>query len=180
MTYKSIIKSFRPNIVESFRSFNHLIEMRDDGIVLVDRKETQYSSLEEARTNIKEEHIAKQLETEVSTHLYEEISTAQVANIIKEHHDVKVTDTLVESYLNLASSKMFSIDPVVQQIRSINKLDKLVEGKLHYVLEDESIVTISEQTQERLNNLLSDKTEVIEYMRESKDNFMRIVELTEE
>ena len=75
---------------------------------------------------------------------------------------------------------MFSVDPVVHSIRSLNKLDRLVEGKLHYVLKDESIVAISESTQERLNNLLQNQTEIIEYMRESKDNFMYVIAKLEE
>jgi hypothetical protein len=75
---------------------------------------------------------------------------------------------------------MFSVDPVVQDIRLLNKLDRLVEGKLHYVLKDDSIVAISEHTQSRLNNLLQNQTEIIEYMRESKENFFHVLEQIEE
>ena len=75
---------------------------------------------------------------------------------------------------------MFSVDPVVQDIRSLNKLDRLVEGKLHYVLSDDTIVAISEHTQSRLNNLLQNQTEIIEYMRESKENFFHVLEQIEE
>jgi len=59
-------------------------------------------------------------------------------------------------------------------------LDKIVEGKIHYVLDDETIIAISEQTQERLNNLLSKQTEIIEYMRESSSNFLHVLEQIEE
>lgn len=123
---------------------------------------------------------ARSLEEQASKELYEELSDKTVANIIKEYHEVKVTDTLVESYKELASSHMFSVDPVVQRIRSLNKLDRLVENKLHYVLSDESIVAISEATQERLNNLLQNQTEIIEHMRESKENFMYVLTKLEE
>ena len=75
---------------------------------------------------------------------------------------------------------MFSVDPVVQSIRSLNKLDRLVEGKLHYVLNDEAIVTIDERTQVRLNNLLQNQKEIIEYMRESKENFFHVLRKLEE
>jgi hypothetical protein len=75
---------------------------------------------------------------------------------------------------------MFSVDPVVQGIRSLNKLDRLIEGKLHYVLNDDSIVTIDEQTQEHLNKLLQNQTEIIEYMRESKENFFHVLSKIEE
>ena len=120
------------------------------------------------------------LEEQAKKELYEELSDKTIANIIKECHDIKVTDTLVESYKELASSNMFSVDPVVQKIRSINKLDRLVEGKLHYVLADNSIVAINEETQDRLNKLLLNQTEIIEYMRESKEHFFHVLEQIEE
>ena len=120
------------------------------------------------------------LEEQAKKELYEELSDKTIANIITEHHDIKVTHTLIESYKELASSHMFSIDPVVQEIRSINKLDRLVERKIHYVLSDGSIVAISEATQDLLNNLLLGQHEVIEYMRESKDNFIYVLQKLEE
>ena len=123
---------------------------------------------------------APSLEEQATKELYEELSEKTIANIIREYHDIKVTDTLVESYKQLASSNIFSVDPVVQEIRSINKLDRLIENKLHYVLKDDSIVAISENTQERLNNLLQNQTEIIEYMRESKENFMHVLSKLEE
>jgi hypothetical protein len=181
MRYYDLSKSLkRPDVVESIRSHLHLIERTSDDIVLIDGKETEFNSLEEARQHIKNEYTSHKLEEQVSKDLYEDLSDITVANIIKEYHDVKVTDTLIENYISLASSHMFSVDPVVQKIRSLNKLDRLVEGKLHYVLSDESIVTIEETTQEHLNNLLQNQTEIIEYMRESKENFMHVLELIEE
>ena len=181
MNYYQFTKSFKKaGIVESARSYRQLIEKTEDGIVLVNGAETPFKSLEEARQNIKQEHINQQLEAEVSKGLYEELSDTKVANIIKEHHNVKVTDTLIESYIKLASSNVFSVDPVVQEIRSLNKLDRLIENKLHYVLDDETIVTIDERTQERLNKLLHNQTEIIEYMRESKENFFHVLTQIEE
>lgn len=181
MRYYDLSKSLkRPDVVESIRSHLHLIERTSDDTILIDGKETEFNSLEEARRHIKNEYTSHKLEEQVSKDLYEDLSDITVANIIKEYHDVKVTDTLIENYISLASSHMFSVDPVVQKIRSLNKLDRLVEGKLHYVLSDQSIVTIDETTQERLNNLLQNQTEIIEYMRESKENFMHVLELIEE
>jgi len=164
---------------EVLRSYGRLIEMVD-GTVTIDGEPTKFKSLEEARLDVKQEYTAQKIEEQVSKELYEEISDAKVASIIKEYHDVKVTDTLIETYIQLASSNMFSVDPVVQDIRALNKLDRIVEGKLHYVLADDSIVAISEQTQERLNKLLGNQTEIIEYMRESKENFLSVLEQIEE
>ena len=181
MIYSKFIKSLnRPDVVESIRSYQHLIEKTQDAKILINKQETEFTSIEEARQYVKQEYISKKLEEQISTELYEDISENKVANIIKEYHDVKVTDTLIENYIQLASSRIFSIDPVVQEIRKLNKLDNLVEGKLHYVLDDESIVAIDESTQEQLNNLLQDQQDVIQYMRESKDHFMYVVEKLEE
>jgi hypothetical protein len=124
--------------------------------------------------------IKRPLKEEVVKETYEEIPDTKVAEIIKEYHDVKVTDTLIETYLELASSNIFSVDPVICELRKYNKLDRLIEGKVHYILQDESIVAISEATQERLNKLLQGKTEIIEYMREGKTNFLYALEKLEE
>jgi hypothetical protein len=181
MRYFDLTKSLkRPDVVESIRSHLHLIEKTSDDKIFVNGELTDFTSLEEARQQIKSEYTSHKLEEQVSKELYEDLSDITVANIIKEYHDVKVTDTLIENYISLASSHMFSVDPVVQKIRSLNKLDRLIEGKLHYVLSDDSIVTIDERTQECLNNLLQNQTEIIEYMRESKENFMHVLGLIEE
>jgi len=181
MRYYDLSKSLkRPDVVESIRSHMHLIEKTSENKILIDGQETEFTNFEEARQHIKSEYTSHKLEEQVSKELYEDLSDITIANIIKEYHDVKITDTLIENYISLASSHMFSIDPVVQKIRSLNKLDRLVEGKLHYVLSDDSIVMIDERTQECLNNLLQNQTEIIEYMRESKENFFYVLERIEE
>ncbi len=181
MYYTEFVKSIkRSNVVESTRSYRQLIERTDDDKVFINGVETEFKSLEEARKYIKDDYISHQLEEEVSKELYEELSYNTIATIIKEYHDIKVTDKLIETYLQLASSNMFSVDPVVHKIRSLNKLDRIVENKLHYVLADNSIVAINEVTQDRLNTLLANQTDIIEYMRESKENFFHVLEQIEE
>lgn len=181
MRYSDFTKQFkRAGVVETTRSYGQLIEKLDEGKVLINGIETEFKSVEEARQYIKQDYISHQLAEEVSTEAYEELSEEKLANIIKEHYDVKVTDTLIESYKQLASSRIFSIDPVILEIRSLNKLDRLIEGKLHYVLNDQSIVAISESTQSRLNNMLQGHQDVIEYMRESKENFTYVLSKIEE
>lgn len=118
------------------------------------------------------EHVVE----EVAKETYEEIPNTKVAEIIKEYHEVRVTDTLIESYLELASSNQFSVDPVICELRKYNKLDRIVEGKIHYTLNDNTVVAISEATQELLNKLLQGQTEIIDYMRESKEKFLHVIE----
>ena len=117
MQYKDFVSSFRKAGVEqTVRCFSHLIEKMETGEIIIAGNKTEYNTIEEARYSIKQNYISKQLEEQVSKELYEEISDNKIASIIKEHHDIKVTDTLIESYIQLASSHIFSVDPVVQEI----------------------------------------------------------------
>lgn len=181
MLYTQFTKSIqRSDVTESIRSFGHLIEMTVDGKVYVDKNETEFKSLDEARKYIKTNHFSEKLEVQISQEIYEEISDIRIANIIREHHEVKVTDTLIESYIALASSKIFTVDPVVHKIRALNKLDVVVENKLHYELNDGSVVAINSATQEILNNLLQNHNDIVEHMRESKENFLSVIEQIED
>lgn len=173
MHYSTFLKSMNGS---SIRSYGHLIQMDESGTVYVDNQATDYKSLEEARKHIIQENISLKLEEEVSKDLYEELSDTRIASIIKEYHDVKVTDTLIENYIKLASSSIFSVDPVVYDIRKLNRLDTIVEGKLHYVLDDSSVVAIDMRTQKHLNNVLESHIDIIEFMRESKENFLYVLE----
>lgn len=181
MYYRQFLKSIKgSDIVESVSSFGHTITVKTDGVISIDNEVTEFKSLEEAREYIKNKTISEKLEVQISNELYEEISENRIAQIIKEYHNVKVTDTLIESYIDLASSKVFTIDPVVYDIRKLNKLDVVVEGKIHYELSDGSVVAIDKSTQETLNKLLQNHTDVVEHMRESKENFMRVIQQIKE
>jgi hypothetical protein len=180
MRYYELSKKLKEGVTSSTYSYGHRIEIIGESQVFVDGEETNFKSLEEARDYVKQQRISEKLEQQVSKDLYEEISDTKVASIIREYHEIKVTDTLIENYIKLASSNIFTVDPVVQKIRELNRLDRIVEGKLHYVLADDSIIAIAEQTQERLNKLLENQTEIIEYMRESSSNFLHVLEQIEE
>jgi hypothetical protein len=117
---------------------------------------------------------------EIVKESYDEIEDGRIATIIKEYHDIKVTNTLIESYKELASSNIFTVDPIVQQIRNLNKLDSIVEGKIHYQLSDGTVVAINQDTQQQLNNLLNNQKEIVEYMRESKSNFFHVLKKIKE
>lgn len=127
-----------------------------------------------------QEELNASLVEEVTKEIYEEIPNTKVAEIIKEYHDVKITDTLIESYVELASSNIFSVDPVICELRKYNKLDRIVEGKINYTLNDGSVIAINESTQDYLNKLLCNQNEIIEHMRESKDNFLFVLSKLEE
>ena len=158
-------------IQEESECHGHTIILSSEGKVFVDNKETQLSSIEEARQYIKQ--IV--LEEELTQELYENIPSIKIAQLIQEHHNVKVTDKLIESYIDLASSKAFTTDPVVYGIRMMNSLDNSINGKIDYVLEDGSIVAIDEHTNSVINNILKDNADIVQHMRTSKENFIQVL-----
>ena len=158
-------------IKEESECQGHNILLSVDGKVFVDFKATELESIGEAKQYIEQIHF----EEEIAKDLYEEIPHIKIANLIREHHDIKVTDTIIESYLQLVFSKTFSIDPVIHDIRALNSVDSLIETKIDYELEDGSIVVISEETQQMLASILEDKYQLVEFMRESKKNFMHVL-----
>lgn len=163
------------NIIEQSRSYGHLIEKLDDSTIYIDKKKTQFSSIEEARNYIKQKYYSNNIEEQVKTEIYVDLSYDKIADIINKHHKVKITDTLIESYVDLASSKLFTLDPVVYDLRRLNKLDTLIEGKQEYKLKDNSIVAINNSTYNELNRLFAAHSDVIDYMKETKQNFMKVL-----
>lgn len=94
---------------------------------------------------------------------------------IMEHYQLdSVPSILVEEYSALIESDRFSIDPVVIELRT-NQCS--LHNKINYMLEDESIVSINTYTRNKLQDLLFNKYNVVEYMNESKDNFFKIIQL---
>jgi len=159
------------DLVEQTQFYGSVLALSSEGKVYIDNHLTEFESLDEARSFVRHKDIGN----EISKEIYEEILENKIANIIREEHKVKVTDTLIESYIDLASSKLFTTDKVVQRIRELNRHDSILENKLHYVLNDGSTVAIDVGTQEYLNSILDQ--EVVEYMREGKENFMNALQL---
>lgn len=114
--------------------------------------------------------------TELSLNFYQ-TNRSRIASIIKEHHNVRITNTLTNVYIDLAVNHEFTIDPVVQQIREMNIHDIVIPGKIHYKLKDNSVISISEETQKTINKVLHNNNEAIEFMKESSENFLKILDV---
>jgi len=142
--------------------------------IFIDGIHTDLTNLEEAKQYIKNQLVQESIVNQIRT---EELSLNTVADIITRHHDIRVTDTLIESYIDLASSKIFTIDPVVKDIKTKNKLDEVLEDHYEFILEDGSKILVSNEMLQLINNTLGKHTDVIEHMRESKDNFFHVLEL---
>lgn len=170
--------SFRKQVLEqsglasTFLLYGHEVSITEDLQILINGSliKSDVNTLEEAREYAKRYIENSELLEDIDTTIPEE----KVAQYIRQYHSIeKITDTLIESYIELASSNMFTVDPVVIAIKESKTAE--FNGKLQYELNDGSVVAISEATQEMLNNILADKNEIVEYMRESKDNFVRII-----
>lgn len=162
------------NVVSVSTHYNHQIIENDKGKYFVDGVllEADYSDLEEVKRHIELEKSAK-------VSLYEDISDIKIANIIKKHNDnTKITTTLIESYTNRASSKAFDIDPVLIEMRTTYRGQNLIQNKLDFKLNDGKTVAIDEKTVEKIANLLNNskhKEEILNYMKESVNNFIHVV-----
>lgn len=111
---------------------------------------------------------------------YTNIPAEKIALLIQEYHSEKPTNTLIESYIQLASSKIFYPDPVVIEIRKLNQFSTIVPGKIDFKLSDGSLVTVSEATLDKLYEIgdsLREKT--FSYMRENINNFLEVIKTLE-
>ena len=169
---KQLKKSlYGSDVVQEEKCCDESIILTEDGNVYVNGKLTELKSVEEAVQCITQIHF----EEDIAQALYEDIPDVKIAQMIREFHSVKITNTLIESYKELASSKTFSVDPVIQEIRCMNIASTLIENKLDYILNDGSVIAIGIELQNKLNSILDDKYQVVEYMRECKSNFINVI-----
>lgn len=163
-------------ILDSFIYQEESVVISKDLKVIVNNEEIDYDlkNLEEARSYARSYIDNKKILENIDKTIPEE----KIANLVKKYHNIdRITDTLVESYKELASSNLFSVDPVITEMK---QRTSMFAGKLEYKLSDGSIVAISETTQHKLNRLLDNKYEIVDYMRESKHNFMHVIRQLEE
>jgi hypothetical protein len=143
-----------------------------DGIKL----DQKFDSLEEVKNyiDIQEEAFNTKVE------LYENISDTKIASIIRKHTEIKITNQLIEHYIHTASSKCFTVDPIILEMRITNKLDSEINGKIVFRLDDGKQVALSEQTLEKIANLLNNmeiKDQTIDFMRKSQENFLSVIRI---
>jgi hypothetical protein len=165
------------NVVAVTTHYDHQIIENDKGNYYVDGilVESKLKNLEEVKQYIELQEVANKTKIQ----LYEDISDIKLAGIIRKYNEnTKVTTKLIESYMSLASSKIFSLDPVLLEMRKTYKVANIFESKIDFRLNDNKQVAISEQTLKKIENLLnntSDKKEIIDYMRENINNFLYVV-----
>ena len=157
--------------LDSFIYRDSRVIINEDLSISIDEEDIEIGvkSLEEAREYAKSYIDNSNILRDIEAVIPEE----KIVSLISKYHDsIKITDKIVESYLDLASSNLFTIDPVLIEIKEKNST---LTGKIEHTLLDGSVVAIDEDTQSKLNRLLEDKYQIVEYMRESKENFMHVI-----
>lgn len=175
---KSLLSKVYGNVVETYSIFNHEIVINEDYELFVNgwKIDEEFKSLEEAKTYIRDTIKSELFGEELKKEIYENIDSTKIASIIKKYHNTeKITDTLIENYIELASSKLFTLDPVVLEMRRYNRLSNIIENKIDFKLKDKSIVALSEETIENINSIIGKHDDIIQYMRENKDNFYSVL-----
>lgn len=100
-----------------------------------------------------------------------------VANIIaKNYPNARVTDLMIESYMDLALTKQFTIDNTIAEIRQLNSFDTEYESKVTFILDDASTVLISNETYDKVCESINNK-DTIQFMRKNKENFLNCIDL---
>lgn len=158
-------------VLDSFIYQDKRVVISKDFSITVNEQvvDSDITNLEEAREYAKSYINNSIILQDIDTVIPEE----KIVNLVNKYHNIeKITDTIVESYLELASSNLFTIDPVLLEIK---QRSSSLPGKIEHTLNDGNVVAIDEETQNLLNTLLEDKYQIVEYMRESKENFMRII-----
>lgn len=175
MRYNQFIKQIQdsiypvPVVTEAF-IYGNRIALLEDGSVFINYSKSASSSMEEAIDYIKTEQFKEELRVES---IYS-IPESTIADIIRKHDfDVKITNSLIESYVQMAIDQELTTDPVVLKIRSFYP-SNTIENKIDFVLEDGSTIAISSSLLEKINlNFKSDK--YINSMRKSIENFTHAI-----
>lgn len=152
--------------------FDNTIQQSDDGSVFINGNKTQFKSLSEAKHQL---YIVQEVEQVVTNFKsVVNLSDNKIARIIKEHHNIKVTNAIIDEYSAIASAKAFSIDPVVLRLREQTENPFL--NKIDFILEDNSRIAIDIETLDKINNI-NNKELVLEFMSKSSNNFLKVLDV---
>lgn len=151
------------SIQEQFIEQNHIIQSNNS--IFINNQQTYFNNIPEAIDFINRIELYEDLVQEN----FNKISDERIASIISEHHNVRITNTLIEEYRNLIRNKSLSFDPVVKEIRNLNPL-MILNDKIDFILEDGVHVAISNEMYLKLVDKYN------EDIRESFDVFTKAIQ----
>ena len=167
-SYNKFIKNLNNTIVKESISFSKYyygftIDITNSDKVYVNKKLTNYTNINEALAVIDSKKYTN-LYTEINKDNYNYIHKNLLTELINKYdNNIKITENL------------FNANVVLFEIRKLNKLGNIFNNKIDYILEDNSKVVIDINTQEQINKLFNNHTDVIDYMQENKQNFMKVI-----
>lgn len=178
MDFKKFYSKLNEGTDTTFLSYGRTVHYTQNRSIVIDGKEhqIQFNSLEEAKQYCKQQYFDEQLQDQVRQEIISDTTT--IARVIREYYDVRVTDTLIEAYIEMASSKEFTVDPVVINIRKSNKLTNIIEGKIDFILEDNQRVALTEESLNKIRQLIN--IDEIKQMKKSIGFFMNKLKNIEE
>lgn len=168
MKYSQFIKKLESSVYnspikEEVRIQGNHVVVLENGDVFMNRRHTSFLSLDEAIKFTKREMYRDLAWIKA----FDNISANSIASIIREHSSEKITNSLIESYLDEAFDKVLTTNPITLKIRDLVSLNS-VDNKIDFVLEDGSTVAIGKTLLEKLN---SENDKYINNMRKSIDSF---------
>ena len=100
-----------------------------------------------------------------------------IADVIaKNYPNARITDKLIESYIDLSLTRAFTLDETINDIRAMNPYSNDINGKLSFVLDDLSIVAIDESTFVKIKESINN-SDITQFMCKSKQNFMDVIDI---
>lgn len=151
---------------ESRVFYGHVASIKN-GNLFIDGMDTgkDYNTIEEASQYIRD--FISMLDNKKA--IIEEYNVREVAAIIKKYEpNTRITNSLIESYVEQAQKKSFNVVPAIQELSE-------KDNKFKYILEDGSVVAIDIETQNVLNIKLAEETEIVDHMKKNKENFINVI-----
>lgn len=178
-SYNKFIAKLSNTIVKESISFSkyyygYTIEETNSNKIYINKELTTYSNINEAISYIDSKKYSN-VYTEINRDNYNYIQKNLLSDIIHKYSNIKITENLLETYINKVKNKEFTSNKILSEIRKINKLGSKFNNKIDYILEDGSQVIIDMNTQEDINRLFGSHDDVIEYMKENKQNFVKVI-----
>lgn len=166
------------DVAHQAHSHGALVTETVDGRVFIDSVESEFDSISEAVQYLSNRKVQQEIVESIAADICSEMSPIMIAETIRKHHgNIRISDELVESYIDLVESKRFTVDPVAIEMNSWVPHTSLLEDRVEFVLNDQTKVVVSEQTVHLINKVLGQHQDVLDYMRESADNFVEVVSL---
>lgn len=179
-SYNKFISKLSNTIVKESISFSkyyygYKIDATISNKIYINKKLTSYTNINEALSYIDSKKYSN-VYSEINRDNYNYIQKNLLSDIIHKYsNNIKITENLLETYINKVKNKEFTSNKILSEIRKINKLGSKFSNKIDYILEDGSQVIIDIDTQEDINRLFENHTDIIEYMKENKQNFVKVI-----